>query len=154
MSAIITTSRLLNHNDVRGSRVYEALLEFEYDFRGKRYRLNTPLLRSMQLFSDKNIEHELLAKYKEHDLVNVRVMPSSPQNAFIEVQPFSLASATGVPMLAILYAATVFGYGWIVVNIFNYESDAGDRALPPFSNFAHTVGVNYMRLLSEGRVYV
>ena len=122
VGAEIIESRLLDYNDMDDRRIYEAKIRFKYKFRGEEYESETPLLKSPQLFPDKDIELDLLARYKEGDIINARVMPNLPEAAFIEVAPFSKLSAIGIPVLILLYALAVFGYGWLAVNIFNYES--------------------------------
>jgi len=124
VGAEIIESQLLDYNDMDDRRIYEAKIRFRYKYRGEEYESETPLLKSPQLFPDKDIEHDLLARYKVGDIINARVMPNLPSAAFIEVAPFSKLSAIGVPVFVLLYALAVFGYGWFVVNIFNYESEA------------------------------
>ncbi|WP_428818665.1 DUF3592 domain-containing protein [Microbulbifer sp. MCCC 1A16149] len=123
----IIESKLANFTNTEGQRVYEANIKFEYDFEGQKYCSDTPLLRSPQLFKDHNFEHELLQKYKVGDRVNVKVLPRSPKVAFIEIEPFSRLSAIAIPILAVLYLAFVFGYGWFMVEVMGHDSDLGDR---------------------------
>ncbi|WP_444946667.1 DUF3592 domain-containing protein [Microbulbifer sp. VTAC004] len=114
VDAKIKTSKLKNFTNAEGQRVYEAQIEFEYEYMGVKYSSDTPLLRSPQLFKNNNIEHDLLSRYKEGGSVAVRVMPSSPKNAFIEMERFSKLSAVVIPVLIVIYSLAVFGYGWLV----------------------------------------
>ena len=120
--AEILESQLLDYNDMEDRRVYEAKIRFRYEFRGEQYESETPFLKSPQIFPDKNIEHDLLARYKVGDIINARVMANTPKVAYLEITPFSKLSAIGVPALILLYALAVFGYGWLAVNVLNYES--------------------------------
>ncbi|WP_444930358.1 DUF3592 domain-containing protein [Microbulbifer sp. SSSA002] len=110
----IIESKLVNFINTEGQRVYEANIKYKYDFKGQRYYSDTPLLRSPQLFKDHNLEHELLQKYKVGDHVNIKVLPNSPEVAFIEVEPFNRLSAIAIPILTVLYIAFIFGYGWFM----------------------------------------
>ncbi|WP_444939162.1 DUF3592 domain-containing protein [Microbulbifer sp. JMSA002] len=114
IDATVTKSKLKNFANTEGQRIYEAQIEFEYEYKEEKFYSDTPLLRSPQLFKDNNIEHDLLNRYKEGDSVSVRLLPHSPKNAYIEVERFSTLSAVAIPILLILYGAAVFGYGWLV----------------------------------------
>ncbi|QFT54886.1 DUF3592 domain-containing protein [Microbulbifer sp. THAF38] len=114
VDATITRSKLKNFANTEGRRIYEAQIEFGYEYKGEKFYSDTPLLRSPQLFKDNNIEHDLLNKYKEGDSVKVRLLPDSPKNAYIEVERFSTLSAIAIPVLFILYGVAVFGYGWMI----------------------------------------
>ncbi|MCX2796253.1 DUF3592 domain-containing protein [Microbulbifer thermotolerans] len=122
----IIESKLENFTNIEGQRVYEASIKFEYEFEGQRYCSDTPLLRSPQLFKDHNLEHELLKKYKVGDHVDVKVLPRTPEVAFIEVEPFSRLSAIAIPILILLYIASIFGYGWFIAEVMGHDSNFGD----------------------------
>ncbi|WP_299597587.1 DUF3592 domain-containing protein [uncultured Microbulbifer sp.] len=117
VDAKITTSKLKNFTNTEGQRVYEAQIEFEYEYSGAKYRSDTPLLRSPQLFKDNNIEHDLLSRYKEGEKLKVRVIPGSPKDAYIEMERFSRLSAVVIPVLFIIYSIAVFGYGWFLTSV-------------------------------------
>lgn len=136
--AEIVESKLINHSDIEGRRVYEASIRFKYQFQGTEYISDTPLLKSPQLFPDKDIEHALLAKYKIGNIINARVIPDSPKHAFLEVSTFSMLSALAIPLLVLLYALAVFGYGWIAVQMLDYKSP--DRVYE--GNFMERLQVN------------
>ncbi len=103
VAAKIIKSVLLDYNDVNGERIYEANIEFEYEFRGQNYTSDTPLLKGYEVFTKWDRESELLTKYKEGNIVNARVCPHAPGISFLEISKFDWLSALLVPLGIILY---------------------------------------------------
>ncbi len=119
----IVESKLLNHNDLDGNRIYEAQIVFKYRFNGNEFESSTPVLKSPQLFPNKDLEHDLLSRYKVGDMVVVRVLPNRPKLAYLEISPFSKLSAILLPVFTVIYFIVVFGYGWATALIFGAESN-------------------------------
>jgi len=114
VKAMITRSELLNFNNASGVRVYEAKIEFTYEFHLKKYLSDTPAMRSVQLIPTWHYEQELLAKYPAGKEVDVRVLPNMPDSAYIEIAPFSFSSAVILPLITVLYIAGLVAYGWSI----------------------------------------
>ena len=103
VAAKIIKSVLLDYNDVNGERIYEANIEYEYEFRGKIYTVDTPLLKGYEVFTKWDREYELQKKYKEGDVVNAKVCPHASEICYLEVSKFDWPSAILVPLGIILY---------------------------------------------------
>ena len=102
-----------------GKRVFEARIKYRYSFRGKDYIGDTPALRGYQLWPSYFYEYELLKRYKAGDIANVKVVPSNPGTAYLEVAPLDKKSALLMPILAVGYIALVFGYVYFVAGAIN-----------------------------------
>ena len=121
-SGEITESKLLNQNEVNGTRTYHAIIRCKYNHLGLQYESEVLPLRSVQLVPSFQYEHELLQKYKKGQRVEIRLFPSQPDLPFLELQPLSKKSVILVPILLLAYAAFVFGYGWAMIEAFTYDS--------------------------------
>ncbi|WP_444888927.1 DUF3592 domain-containing protein [Microbulbifer sp. JMSA008] len=103
----ITHSRLLNQLDLNGKNVTEAIIAFNYKFKGKMYKSEMPVLRGYDLFPSLEYETYLTKKYRPGDVVEVRVNPKVNEFACLEVAPFSRLSAILVPLMPILGIALI-----------------------------------------------
>ena len=120
----IIESKLIDHNDMDGNRVYEAAIQCRYNHLGTDYESDAMILRSAQLVPNFNYEHRLVKRYKKGDRVEIRVLPHKPDVAIIELAPLNKASVILVPLIIIGYAFLVFGYGWAMHEIFTYENNS------------------------------
>ena len=120
----IIESRLIDHNDIDGNRVYAATIQCRYNHLGTDYESEAVVLRSAQLVPNFNYEHKLVQRYKKGDRVEIRVLPQKPDVAIIELAPLNKASVILVPLIIIGYALLVVGYGWAMNEIFTYESNS------------------------------
>ncbi|WP_444957517.1 DUF3592 domain-containing protein [Microbulbifer sp. ZKSA002] len=103
----ITHSRLLNQLDSNGKKVTEAIIAFNYKFRGREYKSEMPVLRGYDLFPSLEYESYLTKKYRPGDIVDARVNPKVSGLAYLEVAPFSRLSAILVPLLPVLGVALI-----------------------------------------------
>ena len=110
VAAEVTHSVLLNQLDADGRDILEGIINFKYTFRGKEYEVDTPALRSYDLFPSLEYERSLTRRYRVGDIVNARVHPNAPSLAYLEVAPFSRASAILSPIMTLLGIALLFGY--------------------------------------------
>lgn len=101
VSAEITQSFFLNRLLPDGEEACEARISFNYRFRGKDYKADTPVLRGYELFPSEKYESALVAKYRKGQLYNVRVHPKIPEIAYLEVAPLSRASTILAPILSL-----------------------------------------------------
>lgn len=102
-----------------GKRVFEARIKYKYRFRGKEYIGDTPALRGYQLWPSYSYEYELLKRYKKGDIANIKVVPSNPRIAYLEVAPLDKKSAMLMPILAVGYLAFLFGYIYFIAGTVN-----------------------------------
>ncbi|AMX03898.1 DUF3592 domain-containing protein [Microbulbifer thermotolerans] len=134
VTARITYSRFLNQLDVDGRKMVEAIIAFEYTFRGKSYRSETPVLRGYDLFPDFDYEKNLTKKYQVGDLVNARVHPKVNSVAYLEVAPLSRLSTVLVPLMIFLsigfivalklgYISEVYEYLRLQFELATYQPD-------------------------------
>lgn len=119
----VLESKLVDHNDADGKRIYEASIRCRYNHLGVEYESDAVVLRAAQLVPNFNYEHKLVQRYKKGSTVEIRVLPNSPDIAIIELAPLNKASVILVPLLIIVYAVLVFGYGWAAHETFTYEGD-------------------------------
>ena len=103
VAGTVIESRLFDQTDSGGTRTYEALIKFKYDFKGKEYESETPALRGPQLFPQYEFELSLLDKYKEGEMYNVKVHPEVPTVAYLEIEPLSKKSMIFLPLIIIGY---------------------------------------------------
>lgn len=106
VKGIVVSSKLDNHNDVEGKRVYRANIRFQYTLNGRVFEADTAALRSFQMLPFFNYEDELLEKYSEGEPVDVHYFPEKPSRAYLEVAPFSLMSMVAL----IVLTAAQLGY--------------------------------------------
>jgi hypothetical protein len=119
----IIESKLIDHNDTDGNRVYEASIRCRYNYLGTDYESEAAVLRAAQLVPNYNYEHQLVQRYKKGNNVEIRVLPKKPSVAIIELAPLNKASVILVPLIIVAYALLVFGYGWAMHEITTYESN-------------------------------
>ena len=101
VAAKITHSRLLNQLGANGENLLEAIIAYEYSFRGKEYEAKTPALRGYDLFPSLEYERALVQRYPKGEFVNVRVIPDMPEVGYLEVAPLSKLSTVLSPIMAI-----------------------------------------------------
>ncbi|MBB6522279.1 DUF3592 domain-containing protein [Pseudoteredinibacter isoporae] len=97
VSAKVTYSKLLNQTDAQGESLIEAIVHFEYEFRGKAFTSQTPTLSSFNLFPSLDYQREIYNKYTKGEYYNARVSPISGELAYLEVAPLSIISAVLMP---------------------------------------------------------
>lgn len=110
VAAEITHSVLLNQLDADGRAIVEGVINFKYSFRGQEYEVDTPAIRAYDLFPSLEYERSLTKRYRVGDIVNARVHPNSSSLAYLEVAPFSRASAILSPIMTLLGIALFIGY--------------------------------------------
>ena len=93
VAATITKSRIDSWNDPFGRRHYDADIELTYRFRGEELTSDTPVLRGPELWVTFRYNSSLVDRYKAGEMHNVRVFPSEPPVAYLEIAPFSKISA-------------------------------------------------------------
>ncbi|MDB2409021.1 DUF3592 domain-containing protein [Pseudomonadales bacterium] len=118
----IIESKLIDHNDIDGNRVYKASIRCRYNHLGTDYESEATVLRSAQLVPSFNYENQLVQRYKKESNVEIRVLPKKPDVAIIELAPLNKTSVILVPLIIVGYAFLVFGYGWAMHEIFTFES--------------------------------
>jgi hypothetical protein len=111
VAAKITEARLSHYNN-GGGTVYEAIIVFQYKFRGVEYESKTPALRGAQIFPLYNFESELIDKYKEGEIYNAKVFPDMPELAYLQIAPLSKVSVFLLPIAMVSLFAYIFGVGW------------------------------------------
>lgn len=117
VAAKITHTRLLNQLGARGETMIEAVIHFEYEFRGESFTSKTPVLKGLDLFPSLDYEKELFNKYKKGEYYNARVSPITGGLAYLEVAPLSRASAIVAPIFGLSYVAFIFGYIYLFSSI-------------------------------------
>lgn len=115
--AKVTHTRLLDQLGASGETIIEAIIHFEYEFRGKSFTSKTPVLKGHDLFPSLEYEKMLIEKYKVGELYNARVDPISGKFSFLEVAPLSHISAVALPLIGVGIVCFVFGYIYFIVNL-------------------------------------
>ncbi|MCV6626549.1 MAG: hypothetical protein OIF38_10665 [Cellvibrionaceae bacterium] len=110
VAAKITFSKLLNQIGANGEDLIEAIIHFEYEFRGKTYTSKTPTLSSIDLFPSLDYQKEIYNKYAKGEYYNARVSPISGEIAYLEVAPLSIMSAVLAPVFGIGSLAFLYLY--------------------------------------------
>jgi len=110
VAATISEARL-DHRNETGRTVYEAIIEFQYNFRGRQYESKSPALRGIQVFPLYEYEANLLEKYKEGGIYNARVFPNMPELAYLEIAPLSRLSILMFPLILGGFFAYFIGVG-------------------------------------------
>ena len=108
VAARIIESELRNHTNADGNRVYEANIEYEYEFRGHIYHSNTPILKGYELFIQWDREDALIKKYRNGDIVNARVCPSAPRICYLEIANLDWLSTALVPIGILLSGLWIY----------------------------------------------
>ncbi|GAA6151859.1 hypothetical protein [Pseudoteredinibacter isoporae] len=119
VAAKVTYSKLLNQTGARGESLIEAIVHFEYEFRGKTFTSQTPTLSSFDLFPSLDYQREIYNKYTKGEYYNARVSPISGELAYFEVAPLSIISAVLMPFLGLGYLAILYLYIDSLVSLFS-----------------------------------
>lgn len=109
VAAKITYARLLNQSDANGQPMVEAIIHFDYEFRGKTYTSETPTLIGIDRFPSLDYQRGLIDKYQKGEYYNAKVSPNG-RFAFLEVAPLSVASAVYMPLFGLGYLLFLFLY--------------------------------------------
>jgi len=112
VAATIEYSRLIDHTDTDGKREIGAIIRYTYQFRGKRYECNTPVLKGYDLFPSREFYINLVKENRPGELVNARVLPHMPEMAFLVVSPLSKVSMVLAPIISV--GTIVFSIGYFV----------------------------------------
>ena len=110
VAAKIVYSRLINHTDLDGKREIGAIIKYTYRFRGGEYEAETPVLKGYDLFPSLDYYQKLVKENRPGDIVNVRVVPSMPELAYITVAPLSKLSTVLAPVISLASLALIIGY--------------------------------------------
>ena len=110
VAATITYSRLINHTDLDGKREIGAIIKYKYRFRGAEYESETPVLKGYDLFPSLDYYQQLVKENRPGDIVNVRVVPTAPELAYITVAPLSRISTVLAPVISLGSIALIIGY--------------------------------------------
>jgi Protein of unknown function (DUF3592) len=121
-AATITYSRLLNYIDLDGKREIGAIIKYKYTFRGKEYESETPVLKGYDLFPSLDYYQQLVKENRPGDIINVRVLPTFPELAYITVAPLSRLSTVLAPVVSLgsiaLIVAYFLGLGTLIDELF------------------------------------
>lgn len=108
VDGVIIHSKLDDCHDSKGKRSYQANVVYKYEYEGKEYTYNNPVLRSFQLSPNHEYEHEVVGKYAAGQKVKLRLNASRPHQSYLEIAPLSTISTL------ILVFGTVLGAAYLV----------------------------------------
>ena len=111
VEVVIEKSKLVDFHDLQEQRVYEARIEFSYNYAGQEYLGKTPALAGFRLVPAFGFQAELARKYKVGDRVQAHVHQSSPEIAYLEVAPMDKISVFGGPLITIIAVLYYFYFG-------------------------------------------
>lgn len=112
VAATITCSRLVHHTNVDGKLEIGAVIKYKYQFRGREYEAETPVLKGYDLFPSLFFYQQLVKDYPLGEVVNARVVPTQPEMAYLIVAPLSKASTILVPLISIGSILLIVGYAF------------------------------------------
>ena len=92
VSATILESHINAYTDMDGEYVRSPTIRFSYEFQGKEYTSDEPVLRSFSLGPKFINLTEVIERYSKGDTVTARLHPRFPEFCYLEVERFDFKS--------------------------------------------------------------